>query len=94
MNKYQEAINTVEFLLEMAHCTADKLPVHIDNLKELVDKAISKKPILCDKDFQFKVFNNRIDLWNCPKCGSRLNRNRIDEKSKYCTECGQEIDWR
>lgn len=77
------------------------------NLKELVDRATQKKPLKENviafetNDYdnndmpKGKVVENQID--KCPKCHKKLvsikNRATKEQNHKFCSACGQAIDW-
>lgn len=102
MNKYQEAIEEILHLSEIA----DDLKVKIDGffydnvsretdvLKELVEKSAPKKP-------KVKHYENEGEApyvkYVCPNdCGIQLSpvteKNHAHE-DRFCRKCGQAIDW-
>lgn len=99
MNKYQEALNhledeTVENF-ENKHVQTDEERTKIINdvifLGELVDKATPKKPI--KKKF------NEATMWDCADYFVERNacpacERKMTNKSNYCPNCGQALDWR
>lgn len=96
MNKYEKALDWLTW-----HCIA-KNEYHDDEivyeriknffiepvikpLRDLIEKATPKKPILghADKDLSYYE-------WNCPTC-DEFHMSHVIEK--YCSHCGQAIDW-
>ena len=92
-NKYQEALDYVN----KSVCTAlsclgiddeqSRKSLHI--LQKLVDKETPMKPIY-ENDLVDE--NIVVDTWAyCPKCKEEIDHDRWGEK--YCSHCGQKIDW-
>ncbi len=51
-----------------------------------LEKQISCKPEEYVPDFPYNIFSTQ----KCAKCGTPVIGKKI---SKYCSECGQKIDW-
>lgn len=100
MNKYQKAIEVIDTLLHLM-CgeeredgykpTMEEMSNSMDLLKELVDKEIPKKPL--------DVCTPVVKWGLCPVCKGELNKlggkpNRVFSNQKYCSDCGQALDWR
>ena len=90
MNKYQEAINKIIYVIEGDFSIAgiffehnDKTYDAIDILKELADKTTPKK-VKHNEDF---------DLYGCPSCDFCDQIWGTFKKSNCCPNCGQKIDW-
>lgn len=82
MNKYEKAFNHLR-----EHASFDTVDEMID-IKELVEKAISAKPI--HEEVQGKI--NELyshEFWFCSNCKKLVMR-----KDEYCVNCGQALDWR
>ena len=107
MNKYQEAL---EFFTKLTNrvplkFTSDEFCEKYDKnlvlIKELVDKATPKKPILSDSwkdEEQTDIYdeNGFIDpiVSICPNCKKYgIFDFEYGEKFDYCKHCGQAIDW-
>jgi acetyl-CoA carboxylase beta subunit len=54
---------------------------NINTIIKVLEKQNPKKP------------NERILLKECPDCGTLVECKQIDQKIKYCINCGQRIDW-
>lgn len=84
MNKYEKAFNHLR-----EHASFDTVDEMID-IKELVEKAIPKKPLLAFADSvtaDGSIVQKTALV--CPSCKSLLV-----ERQKYCPLCGQALDWR
>lgn len=57
-----------------------------DSGAKALEKQISCKPEEYVPDFPYNIFSTQ----KCAKCGTPIIGNKI---SKYCSECGQKIDW-
>ena len=82
MNKYEKAFNHLR-----EHASFDSVDEMID-IKELVEKAISAKPI--HEEVQSKI--NELyshEFWFCSNFKKLVMR-----KDEYCVNCGQALDWR
>lgn len=82
MNKYEKAFNHLR-----EHASFDTVDEMID-IKELVEKAISAKPI--HEEVQSKI--NELyshEFWFCSNC-----KKLVMIKDEYCVNCGQALDWR
>ena len=78
MNKYQEALNYLDFYCSVRHTEQQDL------LQELVDRETPKKPTKNDK---------AIHDWNrgfCPNCGQWL---LFTGSGCINNDCRQKIDW-
>lgn len=89
MNKYQEALDKLAYILEIYSIDIDdkdikKVKDCLNILQELVDKATPKKPTKGKT-----IYNDyeTIISHNC-SCGRELSLADI-----YCGKCGQKIDW-
>lgn len=89
MNKYKEALSSILFTMHyrvkpkaLGKCEDDNFEI----LQELVDKATPMKP-----------FKESLQDYLCPICESYLSydglNDPIEEAPKYCSHCGQKIDW-
>lgn len=58
--------------------------IAIDTAIEALEKQIPKKPISLGEDID-------RDIGQCPNCKEIID---TYEDYKYCSECGQAIDWR
>lgn len=64
--------------------------IAIDTAIEALEKQIPKKPTdVCEPVVRWGI---------CPVCKGELNKlggrpNRIFQSQKYCSDCGQAIDW-
>ena len=63
-------------------CTCEVRKAAIDAL----EKQIPCKPEEYVPDFPYNIFSTQ----KCAKCGTPITGKKI---SKYCSECGQKIDW-
>lgn len=91
MNKYQEALDTLEYLATQYESTktgeqwdeiAIKIQIAKNILQKLVDKVKPKMPI--------KHENYRGGYYRCPTCDTNLGvRSDIE---LYCEKCGQALD--
>ena len=79
MNKYEKAFNHLR-----EHASFDTVDEMID-IKELVEKAIPKKPLIAFADGSVVQKTALV----CPSCKSLLV-----ERQSYCIKCGQILDWR
>lgn len=57
-----------------------------DSGAKALEKQISCKPEEYVPDFPYNIFSTQ----KCTKCGTPVIGKKI---SKYCSECGQKIDW-
>lgn len=57
-----------------------------DSGAKALEKQIPCKPEEYVPDFPYNIFSTQ----KCAKCGTPVIGNKI---SKYCSECGQKIDW-
>ena len=79
MYKHQEALNNVKRVyVESEHYDEEDIRL----LQELVDKATPKK---VDKYSRHKDLE---PTYFCPIC-----ENIVEKEHKYCTECGQRLEW-
>lgn len=95
MNKYQEALEFIEFP-NNGDPSLEEIEIEnksIETLRELVEKATPKKPI-CYWDNQ-----NELYKYDCSSCrkqlakhGEHSNINKV-KKPNICSTCGQAIDW-
>lgn len=85
MNKYQNALETAS-LCCLCTDTAEEAHEYLDVLKELVDKATPKKPIIRR--------GYSIEYYHCPNCNAFIAYcDDEDDYHDYCVFCGQAIDW-
>lgn len=92
MNKYQEALERAKICGDNDCCDCKFNEICINDkkgwygtLKELVDKATPKKPIInhiCNE------IEGDIDYGVCPICERPLGY-----AFNYCEDCGQALDW-
>lgn len=92
MNKYERALK----ILSASEQQAWKEGYDVydfqeakDSLKELVEKAIPKKPEY-EGDGYYKG-EIVYDTWICPSCGERYEVDYHDYD--YCPRCGQALSW-
>lgn len=88
MNKYQEAIAIRNAYIQTesgTKCLDDYYKERFDTLQELVDKETPKKVLNKHKEYCFPSAYRLSGI--CPNC-----KNHVDE-SKYCSRCGQKLDW-
>lgn len=97
MNKYQEALETIQkskliFHVYKGQTEGMKAPRIFDlyhgeifTLRELVEKATPKKVVNVKSVEDWDVL---FIAGECPVCGSWLN-----DEMKYCPECGQRLEW-
>nr|DAV33324.1 MAG TPA: PROTEIN/RNA Complex, archaeal, ribosomal, 50S, protein.0A [Caudoviricetes sp.] len=57
-----------------------------DSGSKALEKQIPCKPEEYVPDFPYNIFSTQ----KCSKCGTPIIGNKI---SKYCSECGQKLDW-
>lgn len=79
MNKYQEALEKAS-LCCLCTDTVEEANEYLVVLKELVDKAASKKP--------HHFVHERYTRYYCPKCSKRLKKSW-----SACPICTTMIDW-
>lgn len=61
---------------------------HYERLQELVNKEKAMKPLL------YKVNEYDDHFHKCPKCGCEIGNHILKSTLfKYCSECGQKLDW-
>lgn len=82
MNKYQEALNTLEKHAHESPKIEWVLIHEVNAIQELVDKETPMKPIF-----------DRMDLLcgRCESVGIKDYNELVNEV--YCSRCGQRIDW-
>lgn len=83
MNKYQKAFEKVK-----EACASFDTVDELITLKELVDKATPKKPIV-------KYDNFGDGTLCCPNCNQSIVNvwSKRKYRPKYCHYCGQALDW-
>ena len=59
----------------------------IEDFKALKEKNEAKKPI-----FKFEYEDGR-QFYDCPVCGAYVMHAGVQSKEKYCSNCGQKLDW-
>lgn len=64
--------------------------IYIDESKvlEMLEKSKAEKPHILDKDWN-PIRQETIE-WVCPNCKKRF---MTYSRNKYCSECGQKLDW-
>lgn len=77
MNKYEKAFNHLR-----EHASFDTVDEMID-IKELVERATPMQP----------EFNHDEDTYECPCCGKTYETYYDGYLKKFCSECGQALDW-
>lgn len=77
MNKYEKAFNHLR-----EHASFDTVDEMID-IKELVERATPMQP----------EFNHDEDTYECPCCGKTYETYYDGYLRKFCSECGQALDW-
>ena len=83
MDKYQEALKRLkQETAPNTYCADFDKEKYINILQELVDKATPKK---VDKYSRHKDLE---PTYFCPIC-----ENIVEKEHKYCTECGQRLEW-
>lgn len=91
MSKYQEAKNYY-FKIYIENHLGMLARHYIDILQEAVEKAEkydekeTPKKIIIKKYYGFNVGD-----YYCPHCNCKINE---EFEPKYCSECGQTLDWR
>lgn len=103
MNRYQNALDRLICNICVAKSNYIKSGTAEDDMndiQELVEKATPKKPQVytdtrnyVDND-GYCMSSCEVDVYECPTCGEYLCD--VDDDiycGKYCTECGQRIDW-
>lgn len=94
-NKYQVALNHVNECSDGNHppyTVADVNDEDVQNLQELVDRAIKKKPfMIADKGFEADESSHLC----CPGCKMPIINvwSKRDYKPRYCHNCGQKLNW-
>lgn len=87
MNKYEKAFNHLR-----EHASFDTVDEMID-IKELVERATSKKPLnIKNENLKCNGGNPIYGEWitgTCPKC-----KQDVQLGMNYCSRCGQALDWR
>lgn len=106
-SKYQEALDRTKEIYEVicdelkSKELTNKTNEDVEVLQELVDKATPKRPIL-NKIWEDEDTKNIYDecgrinelLCVCPNCGeSAIYDFEYNKRFKYCSNCGQRIDW-
>ena len=77
MNKYEKAFNHLR-----EHASFDTVDEMID-IKELVERATPMQP----------EFNHDEGTYECPCCGKTYETYYDGYLKKFCSECGQALDW-
>lgn len=99
MNKYQEALNKINYPGDKANgkkwLLENEEPETYLIFKELVDKATPKKPILNTNIIHDYRWNPML----CPICNREVGNKHITkgfivlDKHDHCSKCGQALDW-
>ena len=84
MNKYKEAFNAIANSIKCGERVSEGLVDGMYTIRELVDKATPKKPMLNKEN------KSNIIEFICPTCGEVT---RTNFPRNYCGECGQHLDW-
>ena len=95
MNKYQEALERAKICGDNDCCDCKFNEICINDkkgwygtLKELVNKAIPKKP----KYLNYGGY--KLGNYHCPNCNSIIIiDNRNSKLPKHCDKCDQLLDW-
>lgn len=97
MNKYQDALDDLEFKAIQHENTLkgtewDDCAIEVQNdveaLKKLVDRATPMK-----SRYEHAPEPSKAYKYDCPVCGCFLSMNYKIKEWKYCPECGQALDW-
>lgn len=89
-NKYQKALGNLKqfnmhsFPVASLHSWFSR---QIETLQEIVDKETPMKPSVHGDDIETVMY------WKCSKCKSRHLINKYSQRDKYCSCCGQKLDW-
>ena len=82
--KLEEAIENLKYLISEDCC--DTQMDYVDEIEiaiQALEKQVPKKPEMYIGDYEF-------ERWPiCPKCKGELHPNG----EKFCSDCGQAIDW-
>ena len=62
----------------------------VDECQAAIEKQKPQPPDIWGDGYD-KEGNIIYDMYDCPECGKSYE---IDDKYKYCPECGQAISWR
>ena len=98
MNKYQEALDTLEYLAVQYENTktgehwdevADKIQSYKKTLQELVDKYTPIKPV--NYDSWIDEYGMLAEMGDCPHCNSTVTASYA--RVTHCESCGQAILW-
>ena len=85
-----EAIYELHYQEDMR---AKGIPYQVSNLViytaiSALEKQIPKKPILDT------IFPSGVKWWRCPVCNKIIVGCIANRPQKYCSNCGQALDWR
>ena len=91
-NSFKKTINAFEKANPLIKSALDILQEYqrigtIDEFKALKEKNEAKKPI-----FKFEYEDGR-QFYDCPVCGAYVMHAGVQSKEKYCSNCGQKLDW-
>lgn len=93
--EYQKVLNKVRDAVSFSDDefgeskTSSNLDEELNLLEELVEKEKAMKPVL------YEVNKYDDHFHKCPKCGCEIGRRLLKSTLfKYCSECGQKLDWR
>lgn len=103
MNKYEEALDNLDYIItKLAYWSALDLS-EVDKeyrlynseslIKELVDRATPKKPII-KQSINGSFDWEKEEIINYHVCPNGCKQVRDEYVDKFCSECGQAIDWR
>lgn len=97
MNKYEKSLDKLHRLALYEHKPTDRklvkmVRMDIANLKSLVDRATPKQPNYVADGYDE---NGELvyDTAYCPVCGHGFEYGINDWESKFCSDCGQALDW-
>ena len=92
-NKYLEALDTLEYDLDVCSPKDDVTVEHQNELIKILQE-------LVDKETPMRVL---VEVWDlsstdekdilCPKCNALLGTTEEHYESNYCYNCGQRLDW-
>lgn len=87
---YEEAKETLEYMIsgdcaESAMEYVDEIEMAIEALEKQIPKKLGYKTY-------FGIFGvHKVAV--CPCCNDSWNPDVLGDNNKYCSECGQAIDW-
>lgn len=90
MSKYEDALYTIldiisEYKVEKYIISNKEIEDAADSLEELINR---EKSMQVNKDTEhIEVYASTY--YNCPNCNGE-----IEENTKYCSKCGQHLNWK